>query len=144
MATQQELDATYMGVALLHAKLSKATRKKVGACIVTKSGVILSGYNGMSPGGDNILEIEDPDGKLTTKEGVIHAEENCILKAAKEGVSLIGSTLYVSMICCFSCSERIISVGISTVVYGEDYRCNKGITNLINRGMNIRKWVDKD
>ena len=38
MSTQQELDSTYMGVALLHSKLSKARRSQVGACLVTAHG----------------------------------------------------------------------------------------------------------
>ena len=33
MANQKDLDSTYMGVAMLHAKLSKASRSRVGAVL---------------------------------------------------------------------------------------------------------------
>ena len=115
MATQQELDECYMSVAESHANLSKGVRAKVGACLVTKHSVILGGCNGLAPGGSNILEskeymksgaggwldvdwieeqypYEDENGRyqLVTKEETIHAELNTLLKAAKEGVSVVG------------------------------------------------------
>jgi deoxycytidylate deaminase len=40
------LDSVHMHTAILYAEKSKAIRKKVGAVIVTNSGVILPGYNG--------------------------------------------------------------------------------------------------
>ena len=141
MARQVELDYTYMKVAEAHAELSKAKRKKVGACIVTPSQVILAGYNGLSPGGSNELEYIDGSGNLVTKAETIHAELNCIIKAAKEGVSVIDGTLYVTLSCCLPCSEMLIAVGIKRVVYKEEYRCRKGIENLIKRGIKVEQLV---
>ena len=143
MATQQELDSVYMSVAEAHASLSKAKRAKVGSCLVTTRGVVLAGYNGFSPGGDNVLEYESEDGGLISKDGIIHAELNSLLKAAKEGVSVEGGTMYVTLSCCRSCSEFLIAAGIKRVVYKEAYRCTEGLDNLISRGIIVEQFNER-
>lgn len=145
MSSQSELDNCYMQVCLSHAKLSKAQRKKVGACLVTNTGVIIPGYNGLASGGSNVCEViyNDNYGEiLSTKPEIIHSELNCILKSAKEGISCLGSKIYVTLSPCLPCSEMLIQAGISEVIYLEEYRCTKGIDNLKNRGIVIRKFGD--
>lgn len=129
MASQQSLDQCYMEVAEAHAKLSKAERKKVGCALVTANGVILGGCNGLAPNSSNTLEYRDGE-VLLTKPEVIHAELNCILKAAREGVSVVGATLYTTLSCCKPCSEMVAASGVKKVVYKEEYRDNSGIENL--------------
>lgn len=151
MPSQRELDECYMQVALSHAKLSKATRKKVGACLVTSTGVIIPGYNGMSSGGSNECENnnwipdEQPFGDmgyyaLVTKPEVIHAELNCILKCAKEGISCLGSKIYITISPCLHCSEMLIQAGVVEVIYLEEYRCKEGIDNLSRRAIVTRQF----
>ena len=56
MACQKELDKTYIEMASVWSRLSKAIRKKVG-CLIVKEGVIVSdGYNGTPSGFDNSCE----------------------------------------------------------------------------------------
>ena len=143
MANQRELDGCYMKVAEAHALLSKAKRKSVGCCIVTKNGVILGGVNGMAPAGSNDLEYSVGD-DLVTKPEVIHAELNCILKAAKEGVSILGATLYTTVSCCKPCSEMVAAAGVSRVVYKERYRDADGISNLVKLKVEVEEWVDQE
>lgn len=153
MANQNKLDGTYMQVALVHAKLSKAIRAKVGACIVTKNGVILAGYNGTPSGWDNMCEhiVEIPKDaphydhdysthELKTKPEVLHAELNCIMKAAREGVSVQGSTLYVTLQPCVQCSAMIAQAGIIRVVYGDVYRDTSGVDMLQANGIIIEQF----
>lgn len=141
MANQRELDRCYMLVAEAHAQLSRGVRAKVGACIVTRNGTVLAGCNGLASGGSNILEYTDEKGALVTKPETIHAELNCILKAAKEGVSVLDGTLYVTMICCLPCSEMVIAAGIKRVVYRDGYRCTKGLQNLLNRNIIVQQFI---
>jgi len=143
MADQKQLDMTYMKVAEAHADLSKGLRAKVGACIVTQHGVILGGCNGMAPGGSNCLEYETVEGKWITKPEVIHAELSCILKAAKEGVSVVNSTLYVTLSCCLPCSEMIAAAGITRVVYKDLYHSSVGIDNLLQNGIQVAQIEGK-
>lgn len=145
MANQKELDKCYIGVAKAHAALSKGNRAKVGACLVTQNGVVLGGCNGLAPGGSNELEYkEGPFNVLVTKEEVIHAELSCILKAAREGVSVVGSTLYVTMSCCMRCSEMIAAAGVKRVVYENEYRNPDGIENLKKLNVLIEKFNEED
>ena len=144
MANQQELDSVYMGTALLHAKLSKARRNKVGAVLVTSRGVTLTGYNGSARGTDNNLEIENSDGTLTTKISTLHSELNCILKAAKEGVSVEGSVMYLTLSPCLHCCAMIIQAGIKELVYLEEYRDVTPLDMLRSCGIIVRKYTEKE
>jgi dCMP deaminase len=139
MSTQSELDKTYIEMAGSFAKLSKARRAQVGALLVTPHGVLLSGFNGTPRGLDNNCEHEKDDA-LVTKPEVIHAELNCILKAAKEGVSVVDSTVYVTLSPCVQCSAMMIQAGVKRVVYRDSYRDNSGILLLESAGVVVDKF----
>ena len=128
-------DGVYIEVAKLHASLSKAQRLKVGACIVTPSRVIIPGVNGLPKALGNTCEHEG-----VTKASVIHAELNCILKAQREGISIVGSTLYVTHSPCEHCASLIIMTGVARVVYVEEYRSSQGLLNLAVAGVEIKRW----
>ena len=136
---QSLLDEAYMGTAILHSKLSRAVRKKVGACCVTPHGVCLTGFNGTPIGTDNCCEEN-----YVTKPTVIHAELNCILKAAKEGVSIIGSKMYVTLSPCLACSAMMIQAGIREVFYLEEYRDLSGVQYLQESGVLVHQLKVKE
>ena len=149
MPTQTSLDDTYMGTALLHARLSKARRAQVGAVLVTQQGVTLTGYNGTPTGLSNECEQEVHDiGRLhpdlVTKPEVVHAELNCVLKAAKEGVSCLNSTVYVTLMPCVPCSAMLIQAGIKELVYKDVYRDTQGIDLLEKAGILVRQYKEKE
>lgn len=110
-----------MASAELQASLSRAERKQVGAVLVTTHGVIVPGWNGTAVGEDNACE-HIVDGELVTKPGVIHAEMNTILKCAKEGVSTLGATVYVTLSPCALCLGLLANAGVERIVYKERYR----------------------
>jgi dCMP deaminase len=134
MANQKDLDETYMGTAILHSKLSKARRAQVGAILVTRQGVTLSGYNGTAVGRPNECETFDTVvinmPVYITKPEVIHAEKNAILKAAREGVSCVDATMYVTLAPCVQCAAMMLQAGIKRVVYLQQYRDNSGVELL--------------
>ena len=76
-----------MTIAEETAKLSHATRAKVGCIIVKDNRIISIGYNGMPSGWDNRCEdeyqYEDGGYEMRTRPEVIHAEANAIAKLAK-------------------------------------------------------------
>lgn len=130
MVSKQETDKLYMQIAESYASISKAVRKRVGACLVTSQGSILGGVNGTARGSDNACERVLPNGELETLETTIHAELNCILRAAREGVSVLDSTIYVSLSPCVRCSALLIQAGVKRVVYKEAYRDKSGVQYL--------------
>lgn len=135
MPTQQENDETYMGVALLHAKLSKGKRLKVGACLVLESGVMIGGVNGLPTALGNELEYTDSEGNLVSKLEVIHAEQACLNKATLEGVSTKGAKMYVSHAPCRHCCSNMIASGISKIIWKDTYRDTTGIDLLEDAGI---------
>jgi dCMP deaminase len=134
MNKQQKLDKTFINIAKEIGSLSYCTRSKVGAVLVKDGNVISFGYNGTPAGMDNTCEEND-----VTKDEVIHAEMNAILKAAKSGNAVDGSTLYLSLSPCQNCCKLIIQSGISRVVYLEGYRDLKPI-EFLSKFIEVEKY----
>jgi len=122
---QKRLDSVFIEIAKQIGTLSYCTRAKVGAVLVKAGNLISFGYNGTPTGMDNGCEENN-----VTKDEVIHAEMNSILKAAKSGNSVDGSTLYLSLSPCQNCCKLIIQSGIKRVVYLEAYRDLKPVEFL--------------
>ena len=124
----------YMDTASRFAELSSAQRLKVGACVVKDHRIISIGYNGMPAGWDNTCE---EDGK--TKEEVIHAEANAIIKLARDGERGNGSSLFCTHAPCIECAKLIAGAGIKEVYYREQYRKDNGTMFLTNSGVKVEK-----
>jgi dCMP deaminase len=84
---------------------------KVGAIILTQSHMFM-GWNHLPPGLDN-FDLTDRALKYKIIE---HAERDAIFKAAKEGVSLEGATMYCPWAACCDCARAIVLSGIKEVV----------------------------
>lgn len=140
-----EMKTAHMQVTSVYAQLSKARRLKVGAIIVDEyeGNVIGIGYNGTPPGEDNNCEIE-PEGwdgdiaKLRTKECVIHAEDNALRKIRI--ADSYGATMFVTHAPCVPCAKKIVSAGISKVIYNAKYRDEDGIRYLTEHGTEVEQW----
>lgn len=122
---QRKLDSVFMNITKEVATLSHCVRFKVGAVLVKEGNIISFGYNGTPSGMDNACEEND-----VTLPHVIHAECNAILKAAKTGNSVDGSTLYLTLSPCLDCSKLILQSGIKRIVYLNEYRNRDGIDFL--------------
>lgn len=131
----------FMDVAKLTSNLSHAKRLKVGAIIVKDNRIISIGYNGTPAGWDNNCEHE-VNGKLTTKDEVIHAEENAILKLARDGESGKCTTMYITHAPCINCARLIYNAGVSSIYYENSYRDTSGIDFLQKCGISVQKLGD--
>lgn len=145
MASQKKLDKTYMDMAISMSELSHGIRGKVGAVAVTSNGVVITGVNGLPKQLGNELEnkCETSDGIFEyyeSKNTVIHAENNILVKCAREGVSMLGSTVYVTMSCCNHCASMLVASGVKRVVYLNEYRDLAGIQTLIDCGVVVDKY----
>jgi len=137
---KKQLCYYYMKVAVETSKLSYCQRSKVGAVVVTSSGSLFTGYNGtIAKHYPNVCELADG----TTAPWTTHAEEQCLYKMLKEGVSAEGSTLFVTMSCCANCSKMIASSGVSRVVYLEEYRDTLGLEILKTCKVIVEKYNDE-
>ena len=94
---------------------SKDRRTQIGAVIVGKDNEIVStGYNSFPRGiNDNVEERQVRPEKYYWIE---HAERNAIYNAARIGVSLRDTTMYLTCgIPCSDCTKGIISSGIKKI-----------------------------
>lgn len=135
----------YMKVAKLTGELSYARRLQVGAVIVKNDSVISYGYNGMPAGWDNNCEYEMkwPNGEirgLKTKEEVLHAEMNALMKLAKSHSSGENASMFVTHAPCLDCAKGIYQAGIKEVIYQEEYRNIDGIEFLEKCNIRITKF----
>ena len=106
----------YLELAQQIASWSKDPSSKIGAIAVGSKGQVLAqGYNGFPRG------IEDSEIRFENKElkykYVVHAEMNLIYNASYNGVSLDGSTVYVTGLpVCSECAKGLIQVGVREVI----------------------------
>lgn len=114
---------------------SYCERLKVGSVIVKNDLPISYGYNGTPKGDDNCCEIDN-----VTKSNVIHAELNAILKMSNSTESVKDSILIITHSPCMSCASHIVNTEIKNIVYVHDYRDDKGIRYLIEKGINIYQY----
>jgi dCMP deaminase len=98
--------------------MSPAVRKKVGGLLVRDHTIISDGFNGTISGFDNCCETDEG----TTKEEVIHAEMNCILKLTHNANVAPGSTMYLTLTPCKPCTKVVIRAGVTRIVASEFYR----------------------
>ena len=124
----------FMDTAERFAQLSSAKRLQVGAVVVKDNRIISIGYNGMPAGWTNECEhfIQHSDDTITTKtkDEVIHAEANAIIKLARDGESGNGAILFCTHAPCIHCAKLIHGAGINTVYYRESYRDTVGLEFL--------------
>ena len=131
---QKWIDA-FMDTAERFAELSSAVRLKVGTVVVKDNRVISIGYNGTPAGWDNECEDRLPDGSTKTKDEVIHAEANAIMKLARDGESGAGAAVFVTHAPCIDCAKLIYGAGIKNLYYRNSYRDTAGLDFLEKCGI---------
>jgi dCMP deaminase len=126
-------DDIFMDLAVNLAKRSHCIKAQVGAVLTKDTRIISIGYNG-PPAGTHNCDIEFPeDGCPRDSKGscslALHAEQNAILYAAKNGAAIDGCTIYVTLSPCIACARIIFSMKIKKVVFFKSYAKYKGIPN---------------
>ena len=111
----------FMNIATEVATRSTCDRKHVGAVIVRNKNILSTGYNGSIKGLPHCDEVghEMVDGHCIR---TTHAEANAIVQAAKNGVSIDNSEIFVTASPCYNCFKLIANSGINVIYYRELYR----------------------
>ena len=135
-------DSNFINIAREIASASKCVSKQVGAVIVKNGRILSTGYNGTPAGFTNCCEYWD--GQYTSehhewsKTYEIHAEMNAIIWAAREGISIDGATIYVTLEPCSECSKNLIASGIKEIVYDKAYEhANSNILSKFLKDNNV-------
>lgn len=152
--TKLSFDHIFMNLATDLAKRSHCVKAQVGAVLTKDTRIISIGYNGPPAGTHNCDEEWPLTGCPRDSKGscslALHAEENAILYAVKNGANLVGATLYTTLSPCLPCARLIFSAGVKKVFFDKSYAEYKGIGNdegvdFLNRfGVPAVKFVVSD
>jgi len=121
-------DEYFSKLAYLVKERSTCLRRKVGAVLVKDKRILATGYNGAPSKVAHCEVVGCLREKLKVPSGQrheicrgLHAEQNVLLQAALHGVSVKGSTLYITNAPCSICAKMIINAGIKEIVFCDDY-----------------------
>ncbi len=126
-------------------------RRHVGAVIARDNKVLVTGYNAAPVGCESCIELggcmrqEDniPSGTRQEYCRAVHAEQNAIIQAATEGISIKGGTLYVTTYPCNICARMIMNCKLKRIVYQGDYQ-DEGSHNMLKEsGIIVEKYEPK-
>lgn len=138
-----------MNIAMTARSRSNCSRRSVAAVVVKDRRIMSTGYNGTPSGVRNCFEggcercaSDVPSGQGLDQCVCAHAEENAIVQAARYGVSLLGSSIYVTDSPCLFCARLIIGAGIREVVYHSDYKFGPRVAALFKEaGVRYRRFA---
>ncbi len=147
-------DEYYLDIAFAISKRSPCLRRRVGAILVKNDVILSTGYNGPPRKTINCDEIgclkelaNAPHGEAWEFCPAVHAEENCIINAAREGTSVLGATLYIAgeylvespidaAQVCDRCRRALINAGIKEVVM------RKKDGSIVR--FDVRNWIEEE
>jgi dCMP deaminase len=133
-------DDYFMATAVLMASRSACGRLHVGCVLVSggehRNRIVAAGYNGFLPGTPHQSRVRDGHEQAT-----VHAEQNAIADAARRGVSVAGSTAYVSHFPCINCAKILAAAGVQTIKYHVDYSNDPLVLDVLaDAGVTIARY----
>lgn len=143
-------DEYFMKLAHEVATRTTCLRRAVGALIVKDRRILATGYNGVPSGlahcaetGCLRQELGIPSGQRHEICRGLHGEQNAIIQAARYGIDISGSTIYVTTQPCVVCAKMIINAGIIEVVYENPYDDELAMSMLNEAKINLRVFDSK-
>ncbi len=126
-------DEYFLDMAEMVGTRGTCDRGRSGSVAVKDKRILVTGYVGSPAGLPHCDEVGHQMHTVKNEDGVesqhcirtAHAEQNAINNGARNGVALLGSTIYCKMVPCYKCSQSIINVGIVRVVAKMDYHASK-------------------
>ncbi|EKD58537.1 MAG: hypothetical protein ACD_56C00106G0003 [uncultured bacterium] len=140
--SSEEFDKKMIALADCEAEKSSDWWRVVGSIIVKDEKIILTSHNHHLPSEHTPYANGDPRNNF--HKGVhlelgtsIHGEAGAIAEAAKQGISLEGSEIYVSTFPCPPCAKLIACSGIKKIYYRSGYGVLDGENILKQYGVEI-------
>lgn len=122
----EQLDFEFMALAKSTAQKSPDWWRQVGVVLVKDGKVLDVAYNKHMPAQQSLYALGDPRNNFQPGEhleisSAHHAEKVLISRAAANGVSTKGASIYVSTFPCPVCAYDVATAGIAKVYYSEGY-----------------------
>ena len=114
----------------LVAKRSSCVKTQQAALLIKDNRIISLGYNGPPAGTLNCFEDGGEEACGKDNNGScrlgIHAEQNAIGYAARNGINTEGCIIYCTQTPCISCAKLVVASGIKEFYYIDEYRLDDG------------------
>ena len=121
--TRPDIDEYFLKIASVVAERATCLRHHVGAVAVKDKHILSTGYNGAASGLKDCLELgclrDEQNIPSGTRHEIcrgIHAEQNVIVQASLNGVSLEGATIYLTHTPCILCAKMLANAKIKRLV----------------------------
>jgi len=142
--TRPSIDEYFLKIASVVAERATCRRHHVGAVAVKDKHILATGYNGAPAGLSDCLELGCLRDEMKIPSGTrheicrgIHAEQNAIIQASLHGVSLEGSTIYVTHSPCVLCAKMLVNAKIKRFVTFGEYADNAFVFLFQEAGINF-------
>lgn len=124
--SESDFDRELMAKAMDLSKKSPDFWRQIGAIIIKDGKILLSGWNRPVPSEYVVPAFGDPRSNFDAGEFIelskfVHGEAGLIAGAAKKGIALEGSAIYVTTFPCPVCAKSIALSGIKKVYYSKGY-----------------------
>ncbi len=134
----------FMEMAILVSSRSTCLRRQVGAVITRNNQILSTGYNGApkhirhcSETGCLRKKMNVPSGERHELCRGVHAEQNAIIQAAVNGVSIKNGDIYCTHQPCSICAKMLINAEIKTIYIGKAYNDTLAIEMLQEAEINL-------
>ena len=136
MENRKDWDSYFMDIAVKVSERATCDRKHVGAVLVKNKTILSTGYNGSIRG---LAHCDDVGHLMESTHCIrtVHAEANAVAQAAKNGVAINGSVLYVTASPCWNCFKLVVNAGVTRIVYKEFYRDSRVIDSAKEAGIHM-------
>ena len=123
-------DEYFLEIAKVVATRSTCDRAHVGAVIAKNKVILSTGYNGAPRG---LAHCDDVGHEIVGGHCIrtIHAEANAIAQAARNGATIEGATMYLTISPCYDCFKMMINSGIREVIYKDFYMSRYGLSRAV-------------
>jgi dCMP deaminase len=104
------------------AQRATCDRGRCAAIFTRDNDILTSGYVGAPPGQphcDDVGHLWDPTGRRCVR--TLHAEQNALIRAARNGVNVRDATVYCTMEPCEVCAMMMIGIGVKKFVAAHPY-----------------------
>ena len=140
-------DEYFMTLAKQVATRTTCIRRAVGCVLVRDKRIIATGYNGAPTGLRHCAEtgcirqkLDVPSGERHELCRALHAEQNALIQAARYGLPVDDSTIYITTQPCVVCAKMLINAGVKEIVYANPYPDGLSLSMLEEAGIKLRVY----
>lgn len=140
--SREKFDKEIIQKLQVEAEKSSDWWRRIASVIIKNGKVVLMAHNEHLPSPHSPYADGDPRNTLHKGVGTdiataIHSEARLIAEAARQGISLEGASLYVTVFPCSLCAKQVAFSGIKKIYYGGGYQMIDQDKILKGKGIEI-------